>query len=156
MCRMCTFVLEQEREGRLNVVDAPDRGKRDNNSNCPSAAGDTQPPSLFVPLFSLALPLIHSFLSLFSASLFTSCSPCLSALTCLHVPLSPALSPLLFSSPLLLQCPPPLSSLSLSFNLCLGFSLWLQHWLLLYERQLANYDAGERLHAGHCDCQLRG
>ncbi len=78
--------------------------------------------SLHLSLFSLALP-PHSRFSppLFSASLFTSCCPCLSASMCLHVPLSLPLCFLFLLTPSLAVSP---SSLSLSLSVSLSISVW--------------------------------
>lgn len=69
------------------------------------------------------------------------------ALPCLDAPPVSALS--CASSPLFTSLSP--------FPLCLsGILSDHSSKFLLFEKQLANYDAGERLYAGNCDCQSRG
>lgn len=141
MCQCVSLVLHKKGRAslflQLFLILQIDEGGRSERS----AAGNMQPP--FLSLCSSS----HSFHSVFS--------PCVTSSFLQWVFVSPSafsLPPVLsFSSPPLF-CPLPPDPLLL----CLGFSLWWQRCVLLCERQLAKYDAGERLHAGHCDCQLRG
>lgn len=138
MCQCVSLVLHKKGRASLFLqlflilrIDEGGRSKRR------SAAGNMQPPFLSPCSFS------HSFHSVFS--------PCVTSSFPQWVFASPSTFslPLVlsFSSPPLFCTPPPNPLL-----LC----LWWQRCVLLCEKRLAKYDAGERLHAGHCDCQLRG
>lgn len=135
----CMFVLVQERKGRfiraVDVVDAPERGRRDNRSKHSSAAGDTQP-LCFSLLCVFCDSLLSCLLSLLLLS-FTVFSPSSQPLSSRHdfpasLPRCVSVSPPLFLSPLsssspLLRCPPrspsPLSlSIYLSGVLSFGYS----------------------------------
>lgn len=63
-------------------------------------------------------------------------------------------SPSLFSAPSLTLSPSPALSVFLSGGGGVLFSYSVRCSCM--RGQLAHHDGGERLHAGHCDCQLRG